>query len=77
MMTKHIELSQIIWEETSSKAPSKHMQISILSEKNLEDCNKVSLNQMKDYNNLKQFWLQEREDVQAQIFSLFNAGFLM
>ena len=26
MMTKHMELSQIIWEETSSEAPLKHMQ---------------------------------------------------
>jgi len=32
---------------------------------------------MKYYNNLKQFCLQEREDIQAQIFSLFNAEFLM
>jgi len=28
MMTKHIELSQIIWEETSSEDPPKHMHIS-------------------------------------------------
>jgi len=32
---------------------------------------------MKYYNNLKKIRLQEREDIQAQIFSLFNAGFLM
>jgi len=32
---------------------------------------------MKDYNNLKKFQLQEREDIQAQIISLFKAGFLM
>ena len=32
---------------------------------------------MKDYNNLKQSQLQEREDIQAQIFPLFSAGFLM
>jgi len=32
---------------------------------------------MKDYNDLKQSRLQEREDIQAQIFSLFNAGFFM
>ena len=45
--------------------------------KELMDRNKIFLNQMKDYNNLKQSRLQERKDVQAQIFSLFNAGFLM
>ena len=28
MMTKHMELSQIIWEETSSEAPTKHKHIS-------------------------------------------------
>jgi len=38
---------------------------------------KIFLNQMKDYNNLKLFRLQEREDIQAQIFSLFNVEFLM
>ena len=28
MMIKHMELSQIIWEETSSEAPTKHMHVS-------------------------------------------------
>jgi len=32
---------------------------------------------MKDHNNLKQSRLQKKEDIQAQIFSLFNDGFLM
>jgi len=31
----------------------------------------------ESYNNNQNFQLQEREDIQAQIFSLFNAGFLM
>ena len=31
---------------------------------------------MKDYNNLKNFDYK-REDIQAQIFFLFNVGFLM
>jgi len=34
----------------------------------LGDCNKISLNQMKDYNDLKQSRLQEREDIQAHLF---------
>ena len=34
------------------------------------------LESMKDYNNLKNFKLQEREDIQAQIFSLFKAEFV-
>ena len=52
------------------------MNFTIWSGKNLEDRNKIFLNQMNDYNNLKQSRLQEREDVQAQIFSLFKVWVL-
>ena len=33
MMTKHMELLQIIWKETSSEDPPKHMYISNVSHK--------------------------------------------